>query len=500
VVVALGVLFAVPEATASEPVSASFITPTKVVPDEFIIGTDVFAADIGDRHVVRGVPLGVGPGTVTFEIERFRVFAADAEIIVHTVDGDHRFPVPKNIYFRGRVANQPGSTVVMSILAGGRVRGLVTAGGRNWVFGGDAINKLLPSRIRIREIEQVVELEHDVQGFVCEADMLQIPPGPKTEYDAPSDRAMFQKAASYTARIAVETDNEFYNKFGNATDATDYVADIIAYGSTIYSAEVNTSWVVQHLSLWAPGNTDPWSQSAPDCGLYEFGRYWNDNRQAISRSTAAFFSGKSTNGGIAWTGVLCYGPFNVDLDPDDGGPYPRACPTLTPEVDNYGGEYAYIGGMDGNFDINNPAAVWDMVAVAHEIGHNFNSPHTHCYAGIGGNADQIDQCYGLESSPYYSCHSGAEILPSGCPGQGNGCGTIMSYCHTMPGGLSNMSLTLGESHPYGVEPGRVPSRMSAHVSVQAASNPGCLDYVPVDDIFSDGFESGESDAWSNTVP
>jgi hypothetical protein len=67
-------------------------------------------------------------------------------------------------------------------------------------------------------------------------------------------------------------------------------------------------------------------------------------------------------------------------------------------------------------------------------------------------------------------------------------------------GLSNMSLTLGTGHPYGVDPVRAPNRMSAHVQSVASSNPACLAPVGGDQIFTDGFESGDTSAWSSTVP
>ena len=76
----------------------------------------------------------------------------------------------------------------------------------------------------------------------------------------------------------------------------------------------------------------------------------------------------------------------------------------------------------------------------------------------------------------------------------------MSYCHLLSGGLSNLSLTLGEAHPYGIEPGRVPNRMFDHVESKAASYPGCLDYESVDEVFSDDFEDSNTNAWSSTVP
>jgi len=491
VVAILAAIFVVPATTALERFQDVDDSSGVLQENEFQLAAEVLTADVGQRFEIAAVPLLGDRDSVVFEVERFRVFAPDAKIVVHSADGDHLHPVPKNLYYRGRIAGEPDSTVVMTVLDGGVVRGLAVMSGRYWVFTGDSINKAASSTLRIREIDPAVELDHDAQGFECATDNLELPPPPD-----PGDRlnlrpASVQKAASsYTARIAVETDNEFFNKFGNSTDATNYVADIIAFGSTIYSAEVSTSWVVQYLSLWEPAETDPWSETSPSCGLYEFGRYWNDNRSGVTRTIAHFMSGKSTDGGVAWVGALCYPEFLVN----------QACPGLSPAIDNYGGGYGYSGGMDGNFDINNPAVVWDIVAVTHEIGHNFNSPHTHCYEDLEGNANQIDQCFSGEVSPSYTCHSGPTSLPSGCPGGGNGCGTIMSYCHFQSGGIDNMSLTLGQGHPYGIEPGRVPTRMSAHVSSRAASNPGCLDYISIDDVFSDGFESSDTTKWSSTTP
>ena len=120
------------------------------------------------------------------------------------------------------------------------------------------------------------------------------------------------------------------------------------------------------------------------------------------------------------------------------------------------------GSLDGDFDPANPMpAVWDIIVVSHEIGHNFNSPHTHCYQGIpdASYPDAVDPCYSTSGSS--SCYSGT-ALPAGCPGSGQACGTIMSYCHLRSGGYGNIALTFGgsvvdgSSHAYGVFPERVP--------------------------------------------
>ena len=452
-----------------------------------------FETTTSTARVVKAHLTESGPAEVLL-LERFEVFAPDVTIVLHTRDGDQIVRPPANSYFKGHVSGRDASRVYVVRLEDGTIRGVVADGNRHWVLGGNAFAKSDDWMVEGREIEPVVELNHEAVGFACETDLLQKPPVEwPTGDDTEVTKRTATKFAAYTARIAIETDNEFFNKFGNATEAINYVADIIAYGSILYSAEVNTSWLLQYLSLWSQSQTDPWSQTSPDCGLYEFGRHWNDNRQGVSRTTAAFLSGKNTNAGIAWVGVLCNGAFNVDLG--------TGCSGLTPRVDNYGGAYAYIGGIDGNFDINNPAVLWDIVAVTHEIGHNFNSSHTHCYAGIGGNSNQIDHCYAGEYDPTYrpNCYSGTTSLPSGCPGGGSGCGTIMSYCHQLSPGMSNLSLTFGLNHPYGIEPERVPERMFSHVSSRATLYPGCLDYTVADVIFDDGFEGSTTDAWSSTV-
>jgi len=107
------------------------------------------------------------------------------------------------------------------------------------------------------------------------------------------------------------------------------------------------------------------------------------------------------------------------------------------------------------------------MGVSHEIGHNFNSPHTHCYNNIGGSSSPVDQCRSGESG----CYAGTQTLPGP---SGVGSGTIMSYCHLLSGGYSNISLKFGTGHLYGVMPGRVPSRMRSYVAAVATSNPACL--------------------------
>jgi hypothetical protein len=333
------------------------------------------------------------------------------------------------------------------------------------------------------------------------------PPAPEREKSLPG----------HTARVAIESDFEYYGKFGNVLAATNYAGDLIGYAAVVYWDEVGTSLAISSVSLYTSAG-DPWTQSDGLCALFEFGQYWNANHAGVSRTIAHFLSGRATGGGVAWVGVLCSSAFSVDLDPDDGGPIPRQCPGLTPEVDTYGGGYGFTGSLSGTFQFAHPTVMWDILAVTHEIGHNFDSPHTHCYAGLGGDPRPIDQCSVGESggggdtcngttgtwtlNPECACGTpalpGAGSLTGGTSGAG--AGTIMSYCHQIFPGYSNVSYTFGRTHPFGVAAARAPSRMAAHVASVAAGAPACLAAQAPGMPMADGFETGSFKRWSTTSP
>jgi len=432
------------------------------------------------------------------ELERFDVFGAQSRIVVVGRDGERLEEPPDNVYLRGSVAGDPYSLVLVTVGASSRIRGLVSKGGDLWLLGSEPVDSGPQADLISRKVDVTKELGEAVRNWSCELDRLDLEASPLSGLleGAPVPPAGFAgreesisggSGPSYLAKIAIETDREFFNKFGNVGDAVDYIGDVIAYGSTIYTAEVDTAWQIEVIYLYSSGS-DPWDQSSTLCGLFEFGRYWNDNRGNVDRTIAHFMSGKSNGGGVAWRGVLCGGAFNYNTNG-------AGCSGLAPSVDNYGGGYGYSGQMSGSFNISNPRAVWDMVVVTHEIGHNFNSPHTHDYCNIGGNPQPIDEC--IPSNWGQSCQGVSGQLPANCPGNGNACGTIMSYCHGLGGTISEISLTLGLGHPYGIEPERVPAVMSSHVQARASSS--CLAFPGGSGIFSDDFESGDESAWGLVV-
>ncbi|MEA2604236.1 MAG: hypothetical protein QOF89_5228 [Acidobacteriota bacterium] len=425
------------------------------------------AAPLGSRLRVENVENAETGETAAFVLERFEVFTADAKITVHGAHGDEVLPPPANTYFRGTVAGSPDSRVFLAVLKDGTAQGMVNEGEEMYLIGGEdePAAKALRGPLAMHRIDSKDLKASRGEGFQCDNELL--PPGRSTLEGLDFTRmapgglaekaakpAITAKLATYKARVAIESDYEFYSKFNDSTKASTYIGNLIGYASTLYQAEINTSLAVQSISLWTT-SSDPWTQTTSTCGLMEFGRYWNLNKTGVSRTIAFFMSGRAGSG-VAWRGTLCSGAFGSS----------NSCPGLPTDAP-WGGGYGFTAGMTGNFNVASPTVVWDIMSVTHEIGHTFNSPHTHCYNGIGGNASPVDQCRSGESG----CYVGTQALPGPA---GSGSGTIMSYCHLLSGAYTNITLTFGTNHPYGVQPGRVPSLMSSYVASVAAANPTCL--------------------------
>lgn len=459
-------------------------------------GGDLVLTDV--RDVFSGEPL-------TLELERFEVLAPGARLVVHEgreamgAGAELSQALPRSVHFRGSVAGRPEVRVFLALHEDGEMRGLAVAAGevRMLGYGSDAARAA--GRLEAR-LALASELPQQSEAFRCanpEHPALALSRALFPGAREPAASIRLPEGAAHRVVYAVETDFELYDLFDNLALAAEYVTDLMAFTSSLYAAEINTDLLVGQVSLHNSAG-DPWGQTSTLCSLFEFGRYWNDNRSGVDRDAAVMLSGKNNGGGVAWLGVVCDGAFNVDRG--------TSCPGLTPQIDNYGGAYAYVGSMDGDFDIGNPQLVWDLFATAHEIGHNFNSPHSHCYGGILGNANPIDGCDNSECSASCYCTqtppppAPPEGLPDvgtligGTSGQGNG--TIMSYCHTLSGGYPNIAMSFGTGHTFGIAASREATRMTNYVNTLGS----CVSDQAGAGIFADGFEAGNFARWVGSQP
>ncbi len=430
------------------------------------------AARIGDRLTIVGVEMGLR-GMVDLNLTRFSVFAEDALILA----ADEIQPIPANVYLRGSLAGTFDSRVVLSIKEDGTVDGLIVVAGEVWQLS----SRLRLAGLAARRLDTLEENRD--RPFECQTNQLGAgePISWLDETSAVTEPLRQLESYSYTARVAVDTDWEFLDKFGGDVGAaTDYVGDLFAFSSTIYEEEVDTSLYIGYLKWWPGANnsSDPWTQSGCLSALFEFRDYWNQNQGGVQRTVAHLLSGKNTGCGIAYVGVLC----------------------------SSSSGYGLTGSLSGNFDPADPlsgSGFWDIMAMSHEIGHNFGSSHTHCYQGVpnAGYPDAVDHCYDStnpEDPPPPTCYQGTPSLPAGCS-PGDRCGTIMSYCHLRSGGYGNISLTFGQGHPHGVDAWRVPSVMNSHVVSRAQSYPTCLPAIGAEEVFGDDFESGNTSSWNQVV-
>ncbi|MFN2378238.1 MAG: M12 family metallo-peptidase [Candidatus Binatia bacterium] len=401
----------------------------------------------GQGLTIRGLTLEGQGSASTLELERYDVWREGAII---EVDGQ-KVGIPDTRYFRGKVRGEEGSVAMVSVRSSGEVQGLVQKDGRTWLVGKGRNQRSLKSRKA--DEEPLAPFECGVEHSFSAAEKL----GATDE--APATLSNTVLNSPYVANIAIETDYEYYARFGNTQNALDYMADIIGYSDLTYSREVNTDMQIGFARLWTTGAAnDPWNATSDtSSALTELRNYWNANMTSVKRTVVQMLSGKGLGGGIAWLGVLC----NNYSSPGNSYDYGLSASLGTNFI------------WDGDQSHNPSNIPWDIVVVQHEIGHNFNSPHAHDYCNIGGSALPIDNCWS-------GCQSGATVALPSCSSPtphfttGGGSGTIMSYCHQRSGGYGNIAMTFGENHTCGTLPGRQADRMTAHVVARAQSYPTCF--------------------------
>jgi hypothetical protein len=382
--------------------------------------------EIPVRESVRLERFPIAPGvTGDLVLERFDNVAPDAKLLVQGPGGEVALPFPRVAHFQGRVAGEPDSRVYVGVPGTFLVAVLQTSAGI--VYVGPAGSGEGPVQHVQRRADSPRNLELAPREWLCGADELPPPPGQPAHEDSHADAPASPFPASRTiasthsgpaiaplselaatalksATVSIETDQELLGKFGgSATQMASYISVLMGQISTIYERDLSVRLTVNVVQAWS--TTDPYSATGTLGQLNEVGNWWHANRPKSSypRSIVHFFSGKPVTGGIAWLDVLCENDFF--------------------QAGNWGGAYG-VTQISGAY----PANLWDLMAGAHEMGHNFGSPHTHCYVPA------IDMCYGGE----FGCYSGTVVNPGPLGG------TLMSYCHLLGGGFANIDFRFHE--------------------------------------------------------
>lgn len=359
-------------------------------------------------------------------LEKFEIFDSESHVLVYDAAGQTQRQLEPRQYFKGTIDGESGSFVFWVIDELGNMKGIVHRGDRIFVS-----EHVFDSEGRtISSLAREVDATQNPPAFSCEAETLV-----KEQFADTRSMALRQQlqeainanilaGKNLTQRRAdlyIETDYPLFQKFGNSTATSNYVSDLLAYVSAKFQSEAAARFNIKQISVYTT-SADPWTSTTTHGALGELRTRWNAAPfSANARHHVHLLSAARLGGGVAYMNTL----------------------------NNPGYAYGVSGNLEGNFSPSNPQIVWDSMVVAHEIGHAFGSDHTHSFAApyIGSSTGgAIDMC----TSGVYP---GQGSATGGSSGQNSG--LIMSYCHSITGGMSNIGWSFGTNHAYGSNPSRV---------------------------------------------
>lgn len=373
-------------------------------------------------------------------LTRRQVYAPEARIF--KVEGDRRIELPRSdlAFFAGAAEADETTRVFVALDPKGRLL-------HGFAQGRDGLHDLRPiegttSQYLVAASDSFAAAEgigtgDDAPAWTCGeeslASHLLAAPAPARS-DSFGAKAL---ASLHTAVVAVDTDNELLSlKFANNTaSATNYIASLFAAVNVMYERDLKVRLLQGTTFLRVSTTPDPYTGGtggADGAKLNQFSSFWSANHGGIPRALAMLLSGKqssaSSASGIAWLNALCSKTIGYSFN----------------QV----------------FKVNHLTG--DTLIVGHEIGHNFGSPHSHCYS------PPIDNCYNLEAG----CFAGTRTCPTPSTFNGvtNVTGSLMSYCHLS--GLSGCNSSL-VFHPRTVQlfDSILPGKINVCVFPAAGSGP-----------------------------
>jgi hypothetical protein len=336
---------------------------------------------------VREVPLFVA-GTddvklVDLELTEFSVLSPDAILTVTTHDGLAAGPLPTVKLYRGKVRGDEASTAYLA-LGTNEITGRISTAEGDFSVGYEVASDKSLSAV----IVDVRSIPSSLAFGQCEVtdDNRYTPYGIKqpTPANPKQARVKPQGAAAVAAEMAFECDFETYEHFGsNEQTVTDWLVARLGAITTVYENELGCALQLANLNIFKVADPYP-TVGGIDPLLQAFTTYWQQNKTAVRRTLAHLvsrqaFDNPNYSSGLAWVDGMCRKDIGYAVTRVWGS---EQFPTL------------------------------DDGVMAHEIGHNFGSQHTHNCQQWGV---AIDSCVAAEGT----CFSGTKQVK----------GTIMSYCN-----------------------------------------------------------------------
>lgn len=297
--------------------------------------------------------------------------------------------ISKSIYYNGTFKGHPGSHFALSVL-NNEIIGIGNIPG----IGDVNLGKLIEHEEYVFFPESSVDGKNDFECKTEDGDLEHIEKDPgHDDHNGGPTRDLGDCVGLY-----FEADHDIFLDKG-LVGTTDYITAMFNEIYLLYDADAMTVYL-SDIMVW--DTPSPYAGVSDTPTLLDlFGTV-----TPVWDGDLGHFVSYRGSGGLAWLDVFCH--------PDQA---------LRKAVSD----------IDATFEAI-PVFSWTIEVVAHEMGHNFGSPHTHaCF--WNGDMTAIDGCGPTAG------------YPEGCTAPLPASGTIMSYCHLV-GGVG-IDLGLG----FGVQPG-----------------------------------------------
>lgn len=327
----------------------------------------------------------------------------DGETVL-LLNGRESYTPPAVQTFRGKIRGEEKSRVVLTMVDGNMTGMVEHQDGARYILSPATGNKK-EAREHVLYTEAAISPSVE-RTFSCatpddgEHTASLEPVYKKLGKDSPLSTELLQ------VDIALETDFTLFQRLNPKPETADpdnvynYIMPLIAMVSTLYEDEINVTFHVSYYNIWT--EQDPYAADGDiSVMLRNFSAYWNSSKRGISRDVAQLITGPGSTqvGGIAWLNTLC--------NKGSG---------------QYGG-YS-VTGIHARYAYPTIDYTWDVNVIAHELGHNFASPHTHVCSFWGH--EPLDTCVSKNVQPVAddACFTFAPKRAEG---------SIMSYCHLLNG-------------------------------------------------------------------
>lgn len=349
------------------------------------------------------------------------IFSDNFELATSTLNSRTNVELDTGLHYWGVVDGKANSLASISIFDD-EISGFIAFGGETYILG-----KMKNQNYHV--LYRNTDLSFN-NNFSCDVRL------PENSVQKQVIDQVNQKRSStiYCVDIHIEGDYDLYLDFGSSVNATtNYINSLMAQ-VIILMANDNIDLQVSYVNIWT--STSPYNAASADVGVmldalrnYGWGRTNGDLVHLITTIGG---------GGVAYLDVLCSSSYNVG-----------------------------VSNVSTNFN-NVPVYSWSVNVIAHELGHNLASPHTHD-CNWNGNNTAIDDCG-------YNYSGGTD----GCNGPTPTAGTIMSYCHLY--GSIGVDFSLG----FGPQPKiLIVSTINDLFCLDNCTMPSCADINL--NIFFDGF-------------